>query len=124
MGGQESKLYVGNLSYQVDDEALNNFFESNEIPVQSVVIVKDKYTDRSKGFGFVEVSSQEEVDKAIEVMNGKELDGRAVTVNQARPREERNRFSGGPRGGGDRGGRDRKGGRSGGSGFGKPRNRY
>ena len=129
MSAQENKLYVGNLSYEINDEKLNNFFETNGVPVQSVTVIKDKYTDRSKGFGFVEVGSQEEVESAISTMNGKELEGRTVTVSQARPREPRRGGGGGfggPRGdrggrGGGRGGRD--GGRSGGGG-GRPRNRY
>jgi len=97
MSEQENKLYVGNLSYEVNDEGLNNFFETNGVPVQSVTVIKDKYTNRSKGFGFVEVSSQQEVENAISTLNGKELDGRTITVSQARPREKRRNF-GGPRG--------------------------
>ena len=120
MSASESKLYVGNLSYQVDEEALNDFFESNGVTVQSITIIKDKYTDRSKGFGFVEVGSQEEVEKAISTLNGKDLDGRTVSVSQARPREERSNFSGQK---GGRGGQGGRGGRDGGY-SGKPRNRY
>ncbi|RLF26034.1 MAG: RNA-binding protein [Thermoplasmata archaeon] len=120
MGAQENKLYVGNLSYEINEEGLNDFFESNGVPVGTVTIIKDKYTDRPKGFGFVEVGSQEEVENAISTMNGKELDGRTIAVSQARAREERRSFSG-PRD--DRAGRGKRGGRGSGR-FGKPRNRY
>ncbi len=89
MSDQESKLYVGNLSYQTDEETLNNLFEENGISVEDVVIIKEKYSDRSKGFGFVKVADQAAVDKAVEALNGKEFDGRALNVSQARPREER-----------------------------------
>ena len=126
MSETEHKLYVGNLSYQVDEAALSSFFETNGMTVQNVTVIKDKYTERSKGFGFVEVSSQQEVDNAISTMNEKELDGRTITVSQARPREERRNFSGPRGGGGNRGG---QGGRGGGGGrsdnrFGKRPSRY
>jgi len=103
MSEQKNKIYVGNLAYSVTDEELNNFFEEKGLAVQSVTIIKDKYTDRSKGFGFVEVDSEETVQKAIELLNGQEMKGRALTVSQARerePRRDRN-FSRGNRG--DRG---------------------
>lgn len=102
MSENKNKLYVGNLSYQVAEEALNNFFEENGVSVETVTIIKDKYTDRSKGFGFVEVAASQDVEKAIEIMNGKELDGRSLMVNQARARESRDSFSGSR---GDRGSR-------------------
>ena len=126
MSETEHKLYVGNLSYQVDEAALSSFFETNGMTVRNVTVIKDKYTERSKGFGFVEVSSQQEVDNAISTMNEKELDGRTITVSQARPREERRNFSGPRGGGGNRGG---QGGRGGGGGrsdnrFGKRPSRY
>ncbi len=117
MSAQENKIYVGNLSYEINEEGLNDFFESNGVAVQSVTIIKDKYTDRSKGFGFVEVSSPEEVEKAISTLNGKELEGRTVNVSQARAREERRGFSG------PKGGRGKRDGRRGG-GFGRRPNRY
>ncbi|MBI2515013.1 RNA-binding protein [Candidatus Wolfebacteria bacterium] len=100
------KLYVGGLSYDTNESTLKTKFGEAGSVVSAVVII-DKMTGRSKGFGFVEMSSDEEADKAIEMFNGKELDGRTITVNEARPMESR------PRGGGfDRGGR------GGGGGFG------
>ena len=84
------KLYVGNLSYNMTDETLKDTFSAAG-SVDSAIIIKDKMSGRSKGFGFVEMSSDEEAQKAIEMFNGKELDGRALTVNEARPMEERPR---------------------------------
>lgn len=84
------KLYVGNLSYDMTEEALKDAF-SQAGNVESAMIIKDKMSGRSKGFGFVEMSNDEEAQKAIEMLNGKELDGRALTVNEARPMEERPR---------------------------------
>ena len=84
------KLYVGNLSYDTTEDALKDTF-SQAGTVESAIIIKDKMSGRSKGFGFVEMSTDEEAQKAIEVLNGKELDGRALTVNEARPMEERPR---------------------------------
>jgi cold-inducible RNA-binding protein len=104
----ESKLYVGNLPYNTSEGDLQTMFGQAGI-VKSVQIIKDRDTGRSKGFGFIEMSSQEEAQKAISMFNGKEMDGRALTVNIARPKEER-----GPGGGG--GERRSYGGSSGGSG--------
>ncbi|MBI4920053.1 RNA-binding protein [Candidatus Azambacteria bacterium] len=87
------KLYVGNLSYDMSEDALKDAF-SQAGNVDSAIIIKDKMTGRSKGFGFVEMSTDEEAQKAIEMFNGKELDGRALTVNEARPMEERPRREG------------------------------
>ncbi len=84
------KLYVGNLSYDMTEDALKDTF-SQAGTVESAIIIKDKMSGRSKGFGFVEMSTDEEVQKAIEMLNGKEFDGRALTVNEARPMEERPR---------------------------------
>ena len=84
------KLYVGNLSYNMTEETLKETFSAAG-SVDSAIIIKDKMSGRSKGFGFVEMSSDEEALKAIEMFNGKELDGRALTVNEARPMEERPR---------------------------------
>lgn len=95
------KLYVGGLSYNTSEETLKEtFMQAGN--VQSAIIIKDKMSGRSKGFGFVEMSTEEEAAKAIELFNGKELDGRTVTVNEARPQEERPRrnFNRGPQGGG------------------------
>ena len=108
-----TKLYVGNLSFQTQEDDLQKYFEQAGT-VTSCSIIMDKFTDRSRGFGFVEMGSQDEANKAIEMFNGKELDGRALTVNEARPREDRpprGGFDGGGfGGGGGGGGRDRRGG--------------
>jgi len=80
-------IYVGNLSYGVDEDGLKQTFgEFGE--VTSVKIISDKFTGRSKGFGFVEMASDDQGKEAIEALNGKEMDGRNVTVNEARPRED------------------------------------
>ena len=96
-----TKLYVGGLSYSVTDEQLRQLFASHGT-VQSAKVITDKYTDRSRGFGFVEMSTQEEAEKAIAALNGTQLDGRSLTVNIAKPREDRP-----ARGGGGGGYRDR-----------------
>ncbi|MCB9073213.1 MAG: RNA-binding protein [Bdellovibrionaceae bacterium] len=93
-----NKLYVGSLSYSVDSEALGNFFAAAG-QVTSARVIEDRDSGRSKGFGFVEMSSEDEANSAIEQLNGKELMGRAIIVSIARPQESR----GG--GGGGRGGR-------------------
>jgi len=93
------KLYVGNLSYSMTDNDLQNLFESHGA-VQSAQIIMDRDTGRSKGFGFVEMSSGTEADAAIVALNGQEVNGRALTVNEARPREDR---GGGNRTGGNTG---------------------
>ena len=95
-------IYVGNLSNEVTEEDLKQAFETFG-EVESVKIIKDKYTNRSKGFGFVEMASKAEGQSAIDGLNGKELKGRTLNVNEARPRTE-SRGSGGGYGGG-RGGR-------------------
>ena len=84
------KLYVGNLSYDMTEDVLKDTFSAAGT-VESAIIIKDKMSGRSKGFGFVEMSTDEEAQKAIEMLNGKEFDGRALTVNEARPMEERPR---------------------------------
>jgi RNA recognition motif-containing protein len=97
------KLYVGGLSYDTTEGTLKDLF-AQVGTVESAVIITDRMSGRSKGFGFVEMSSDEEAQKAIESFNGKELDGRTITVNEARPQEpRRGGFGGG--GGGGRGGR-------------------
>ena len=97
------KLYVGGLPYATTDTELKEAF-SQCGSVESAVIIMDKMSGRSKGFGFVEMSSDEEAQKAIDTMNGKDFGGRTLTVNEARPMEDRPRrdFRGG--GGGGRGG--------------------
>ena len=112
-----TKLYVGNLSFNTSNEDLQELF-GQAGTVESVNIVEDRDTGRSRGFGFVEMSSKEEGQTAIEQLNGKEIDGRALTVNEARPREERSGGGGGNRGGGGRGGYGGGGNRGGGGGYG------
>ena len=103
------KIYVGNLSFQTTDADLNQMF-SEVGQVESVQIITDRDTGRSKGFDFVEMSDDEAAAKAIERFNGKEVNGRALTVNEARPMERRDSGSRGSGGGGrDRGGRGRGG---------------
>ena len=99
------KLYVGGLSYNTNEATLKEFFASAGT-VETATIIMDKMTNRSKGFGFVEMSTDEEAKKAIETLNGKELDGRTLTVNEAKPMEPRAQRTGGynNRGGNDRGG--------------------
>ncbi|MCL2646010.1 MAG: RNA-binding protein [Phycisphaerales bacterium] len=93
------KLYVGNLSYDVDNVALEQLF-SQHGKVESVQIIQDRDTGRSKGFGFVEMGSDAEAQAAITALNGQQHSGRALTVNEAKPREDRSRGTGG---GGGRG---------------------
>ena len=115
----ESKLYVGNLSYSTTEEDLRQLF-SQAGNVKSVSVIKDRDTGRSKGFAFVEMSSDDDAQKAISQFNGQSFQDRSLKVNVARPREDRPRGGGGgggfggPRGGG--GGGDRGGPRGGGGG--------
>jgi RNA recognition motif-containing protein len=95
-------IYVGNLSYGVSDDNLREVFEAFGA-VSSAKVITDKYSGRSKGFGFVEMDNDAEANTAIEQLDGAEIDGRAVKVNEARPKED-NRGGGGYRGGGNRGG--------------------
>lgn len=104
------KLYVGNLAFKTSSDDLQQLF-AQAGTVTSASVVEDRDTGRSRGFGFVEMASKEEGEAAIAQFNGKEIDGRNLTVNEARPREER----GGSRGGG-RGGYGGGGGRGGGGG--------
>ena len=98
------KLYVGNLSFQTSSEELQQLF-SQAGTVESATVVEDRDTGRSRGFGFVEMASKEEGEKAIEQFNGTEFNGRNLTVNEARPREDRGGRGAGGRGyGGNRGG--------------------
>jgi RNA recognition motif-containing protein len=108
-----NKLYVGNLSYNVRDDDLQQTFAQFGT-VSSAKVMMDRETGRSKGFGFVEMGSDAEAQSAINGMNGQQMDGRALVVNEARPREER---PGGFGGGGSRGGFGGGGG-GGGGGFG------
>jgi len=95
-----NKLYVGGLPYEVTDDRLQELFSAHGT-VESARVITDRMTGRSRGFGFVEMSSQEEAQQAIDKLNGTDLEGRSLTVNEAKPKEQR---SGG---GGGGGGRDR-----------------
>lgn len=107
------KLYVGGLPYATTDAELKDAFTQSG-SVASATIIMDKMTGRSKGFGFVEMTSDEDAQKAIDMWNGKDFGGRTLTVNEARPMEERPRrdFRSGGNGGGGYGGGNRGGGRS------------
>lgn len=94
-----TKLYVGNLSFNTTAQDLETMFAQSGT-VQSANLIEDRETGRSRGFGFVEMSSKEEAQNAISSFNGKEVDGRALTVNEAKPREDRNGGGGSNRGGG------------------------
>jgi len=99
----QNRLFVGNLSYQTAENDLQDFFSAAG-NVTSVNLMMDKFTGKSRGFAFVELSSPDEATKAVEMFNGKELQGRPLTVNIARPREERAPRQGGYSGGGGGGG--------------------
>ena len=116
------KLYVGNLAFATSSQELQQLF-AQAGTVESANVVEDRDTGRSRGFGFVEMASREEGEAAIQQFNGKELNGRALTVNEARPREDRGNRGGGGGGrggfGGNRGGGGGYGGnRGGGGGYG------
>ena len=117
------KLYVGNLSFQTSSEDLQQLF-GQAGTVESASVVEDRDTGRSRGFGFVEMSSKEEGEAAIAQFNGTEVNGRSLTVNEAKPRENRSGGGGGGRGGygggggGGRGGYGGGGNRGGGGGYG------
>src|ERR1700677_1704985 len=106
------KLYVGNMSYDMDSSGLQELFSAHGT-VQSAEIISDRETGRSKGFGFVQMGSDEEAQAAIAALNGQEHEGRPLTVNEAKPREDR------PRGGGGGGGYGGGGGGRGGGGGGR-----
>jgi RNA recognition motif-containing protein len=109
------KLYVGNLAYGVKDSDLEELFAAHGT-VDSAQVIMDRDTGRSKGFGFVEMSSDQEARAAISALNGKDVDGRNLTVNEARPKEEGGRGGGGGGYGGGGGGRGGGGGYGGGGG--------
>jgi RNA recognition motif-containing protein len=111
------KLYVGNLSFNTSSDDLRDLF-AQAGTVESASVVEDRETGRSRGFGFVEMSTKEEADAAIQQFNGKDFGGRNLTVNEARPREDRggNRGGGGGRGGFGGGGGGGRGGYGGGGG--------
>lgn len=95
----QNRLFVGNLSYQTMENDLQDFFSAAG-SVSSVNVMMDKFTGKSRGFAFVEFGSSDEATKAVEMFHGKELQGRPLTVNLARPREERAPRQGGYGGGG------------------------
>lgn len=119
------KIYVGNLPFAVDDEKLKALFEGYE--VSEATVLKDKFSGRSKGFGFVVIQDDEAANKAISELNGKDVEGRELKVNEAKPMEDRppRKNFGGNRGGGFNRGGNRGGGfggRGGGRSFGSRRN--
>jgi RNA recognition motif-containing protein len=114
-----TRLFVGNLTYNSTENDLQDYF-SQAGTVVSVDIMQDRATGRSRGFAFIEMSSQAEADKAVEMFHQKDFQGRTLTVNEARPREER---AGGGGGGGGGGSREYRGGGGGGGGGGGYRGR-
>ncbi|HEY0376232.1 MAG TPA: RNA-binding protein [Pyrinomonadaceae bacterium] len=116
-----TKLYVGNLSFKTTSDDLRDHF-SQAGTVESASIIEDRETGRSRGFGFVEMATAEDAQAAIEQFNGKDMNGRSLTVNEAKPKTDRGPGGGGGRGGygGGGGGRDRdRGGYGGGGGGGR-----
>jgi RNA recognition motif-containing protein len=105
-----TKIYVGNMSYEMDNMSLDELFKPFGT-VASAQVIMDRETGRSKGFGFVEMGSEAEAQAAIAGLNGKEVNGRTLTVNEAKPREDRPRSGGGRGFGGGGGGRGGRGGR-------------
>ena len=99
-----TKLYVGGLPYSTTEQQLQELF-SQHGSVTSAKVITDKFTGQSRGFGFVELATGEEAQKAITALNGTQMDGRTITVNEAKPQEKRTGGGGGGYGGGDRGGR-------------------
>ena len=106
-------IYAGNLSFDVSEDDLRKAFEEYG-EVTEVRLIMDKFSGKSKGFGFIEMPSKEEAEKAIAEINGRDFNGRAINVNEARPKVERSNRAG--RGGGKRGGKRSSGGRRGGFG--------
>ena len=109
-----SKIYVGGLPYAATEQQLSDLFAQHGA-VASARVITDKFTGQSRGFGFVEMSSDEEAQKAIAALNGTQMDGRTLTVNEARPQEPRSGGGGGRGGFGGGGGGDRGGGGGGGN---------
>lgn len=98
-----SKVYVGNLNFDTSEESLREAVEGNGVSVVNVNIITDKMTGRPRGFGFVELETAEDMQKVIEAMDGKELDGRSLKVNEAQERKpRRDNFGGGYNSGSDR----------------------
>ncbi|MFB3776549.1 MAG: RNA recognition motif domain-containing protein [Bryobacteraceae bacterium] len=102
------RLYVGNLPYQIAESDLQDWFSQAGVSVDSVSLVRDRFSGEARGFGFVEIENQEAAESAIRACNGKQFMGRAIVVNEARPQAPREGGGGGggrPRGGGGGGGR-------------------
>ena len=112
-----TKLYVGNISFNTSNQDLNDIFGAIGT-VESANIIEDRETGRSRGFGFVEMASKEDAENAIAQLNGKEVDGRELKVNEAKPQESRGGGGGGGRGGYGGGGGGGRGGNRGGGGGG------
>ena len=104
-----TKLFVGNLSFNTTENQLQDLFAAHGTVIE-VDVIMDKFSGRPRGFGFVTMETKEGAEAAIQALNGKDQDGRALTVNEARPREDRPRSGGGGGGGYDRGGGPRGGG--------------
>ncbi len=125
-----AKLYVGNLSFETTDDDLQQLFTGNGFQVESARVIRDMNSGRSRGFGFVELGPNEDAARAIQQLNGFNLDGRALQVNEARPQAPRSGGGGGGRGGfgggrgGAGGGRGGHGGGHGGGGGGGGRRRF
>jgi RNA recognition motif-containing protein len=99
------KLYIGNVPYQATEQDLHDWFGNVGISVDTVTLIRDSYTNQPRGFAFAEIGNDEEAERAVQELNGKEFMGRALVINEARPRRE----GGGGRGrGGDRGGGGRR----------------
>ena len=95
-----NRLYVGNLPFSVDEGSLRSLFEQNDRTVEEIKLITDRDTGRARGFGFVEMGNSEHADQAIQELNGYEMDGRQLTVNEARERTGGGGGGGGGRGGG------------------------
>jgi RNA recognition motif-containing protein len=117
--GEESvkKLYIGNLSFRATEEELRAEFENMGVPTETVTVVRDRSSGQSRGFGFVEIANDAELEKTIAALNGKDVMGRAIVVNEARPQTDNRGGGGGGRAaGGGRGGLSGGAGRGGGAG--------
>ncbi|HEY6129124.1 MAG TPA: RNA-binding protein [Candidatus Acidoferrum sp.] len=110
------KLYVGNLPFSATEDTLHEFFSQSGVNPSAVNLIRDRFTGQSRGFAFVEISNDEEADRAVNSLNGQNFGGRNLVVNEARPQEQRG--GGGGRGGGFGGGRGGHGGGGGGRGRG------
>jgi RNA recognition motif-containing protein len=92
---EQKKLYIGNLSYDASENDLRGFIEEKGVTPQEIRIISDKYTGKSKGFGFAEFETEEQAQAAITALNEQEFNGRKLTVNKARKMQPRNNFGGG-----------------------------